>query len=135
MRLVFDTNVLVSALLTPGGVSRRAVDAALAVPAVVLYDARILAEYADVLARSKFAGVFPPDAAVTLVTALLAHSEAVEARPLAVPLRDPKDAPFAEVAIAGRADALVTGNARHFEVVRSLRLLTPRALLTRMKRT
>jgi uncharacterized protein len=34
--------------------------------------------------------------------------------PLDVTLPDADDLPFLELAVAGRADALVTGNARHF---------------------
>jgi uncharacterized protein len=30
-------------------------------------------------------------------------------------LPDPNDLPFVEVAISGRADALVTGNSKHFK--------------------
>jgi predicted nucleic acid-binding protein len=39
----------------------------------------------------------------------------VDASSVSVSLPDPDDAPFLEVAIAGGADALVTGNARHFK--------------------
>ena len=51
VRLVFDTNVLVSALLTPGGTSHLAVRAAAAANATLLDDAWMLAEYRAVLSR------------------------------------------------------------------------------------
>ena len=60
MRLVFDTNVFVSVLLTPGGTSDRAFRAAVAIGATFLYDARMLAEYRAVLSRPKFRSVIIP---------------------------------------------------------------------------
>ena len=60
MRLVFDTNVLVSVLLTPGGTTDRALRAAVGIRATFLYDARILAEYRAVLSRPKFRSVIIP---------------------------------------------------------------------------
>jgi hypothetical protein len=38
----------------------------------------------------------------------------VEARPVSLPVPDPDDLPFIEVALSGAADSLVTGNTRHF---------------------
>jgi len=58
--------------------------------------------------------------------------ETVFASPLSVKLRDPDDLPFLEVAAAARADALVTGNVRHYRPVNgrhAVRVLTPRELL------
>ena len=60
MRLVFDTNVLVSVLLTPGGTTDRALRAAVGIRATFLYDARILTEYRAVLSRPKFRSVIIP---------------------------------------------------------------------------
>jgi uncharacterized protein len=55
-------------------------------------------------------------ATVLAVVDLLAESaEHVDASEISVSLADPDDAPFLEVAIAGMADALVTGNVRHFK--------------------
>ena len=54
MRLVLDTNVLISALWKPGSVPDLALTAMWARGARVLYDARIMSEYRAVLARSKF---------------------------------------------------------------------------------
>ena len=57
MRLVLDTNLLVSALLKPGSVPSRALAATWARGVVVLYDARIAGEYRDVLMRPKFKAI------------------------------------------------------------------------------
>ena len=116
MRIVLDTNVLVSGLLNPHGAPGRIVDLLAFGDLVVLYDDRIIAEYGQVLARPRF-GFGGAD-----VSALLGFiewsGEAVVARPLDVVLPDPDDLPFLEVAVGGDANALVSGNTRHFKPTR-----------------
>lgn len=111
-RIVLDTNVLVSALITPFGQSGRVLDMVLAHEIQVIYDDRILAEYGEVLARERFG--FSGDDVADLLAFLKAEGERVVAPPLDADLPDPDDAMFAEVALAGRADAIVTGNRGHF---------------------
>ena len=110
-RFVLDTNVVVSGLLNPHGAPGLLLSAAVASDFVVLYDDRILGEYADVLLRPKFGFA---ERYVRLVLAALARGEAIVARPLEIALPDPDDLSCLEVAVAGAADALVTGNPRHF---------------------
>jgi putative PIN family toxin of toxin-antitoxin system len=133
MRIVLDTNVLVSALLHPGRTPDLALGAARAAGAVILVDARVEAEYREVLGRSKFRAVDPArrDA---LVAEVLASSERVAAgRPTDFPMLDPDDRAFVEVALAGRADAVVTGNGRHYPEGMGFAVLSPAALLVRLK--
>ena len=54
MRIVLDTNVLVSGLLNPDGAPGRLLDLILGGRLQILYDDRILGEYSDVLARPQF---------------------------------------------------------------------------------
>ena len=129
MRLVFDTNVFVSALLTPGGTSDRAVRAATASGATLLYDARMLAEYSAVLSRAKFRAVIAPSARDRLLAALVSTGERVEAHSHDLHLPDPDDVPFLQVALTGRADALVTGNSRHFQPSHGVAIVSPSGLL------
>ncbi len=132
MRLVFDTNVLVSALITPKGTARRSIDAAIHSTAIVLYDERILLEYAEVTTRAKFRGKYPPNAPRELLLALLARSESVVGSPSDLVLPDPTDAPFLEVAIAGQADAIVTGNAKHYPASSGVPIFSPQDLVRRL---
>lgn len=129
MRLVLDTNVAVSALLTPHGAPARVLDLVLSGDHIVLLDDRIRAEYAEVLARPRF-GFAPLDVA-TLLGYLFGWAESVVARPLDLKLPDPDDLPFLEVAVAGRADALVAGNPRHYLVPASVavRVMSPAQFL------
>lgn len=113
MRVVLDTNVLVSGLLSPHGAPGRALDSVVSGAVGMLVDDRILREYAEVLTRPRFG--FDRVTALELVDFLSTEAEHVDASNVSVSLPDPDDAPFLEVAIAGGADALVTGNARHFK--------------------
>lgn len=112
MNVVLDTNVLVSGLLTPHGSSGRVMDLVLSGDLTPCFDDRIIAEYREVLARTKFGF----DA--VLVEAILDYIEAeglhVVSAPLGVSLPDPDDIAFLEVAAAAGAEWLITGNARHF---------------------
>jgi putative PIN family toxin of toxin-antitoxin system len=134
MRIVLDTNVVVSALLTGGGTADMVVQLVLQGKATLLTDSRILAEYDEVTSRPRF-GFDEGERRIILET-LAAISEPVIARPLRITLPDPEDRVWVEVAIAGGADAIVSGNTRHF-VPRSGKLavpvLTPRMLVDRMR--
>lgn len=129
MRLVFDTNVFVSVLLTPGGTSDRAFRAAVAIGATFLYDARMLAEYRAVLSRPKFRPVIAPPMIEQLLSGLIASGEKIDALLADLGLPDPDDTPFLEVALTGRADALITGNARHFHPSHGITVVSPSGLL------
>lgn len=129
MRVVLDTNVLVSSVLSPHGPPGRLVDLALAGGLVLVVDDRVLSEYAEVLRRRRFG--LPAREVDVLVRHLRAAGEAVTARPLGITLPDADDVPFLEVAAAGAA-TLVTGNPRHSRPVRGrheVRVLSPRQAL------
>ena len=135
MRIVLDTNVLVSALLSGGGIPYMAFQLVLQGDATLLADSRILAEYDEVTARSHFH--FDPTERSATMRALARIAEAVVARPLRITLPDPDDRMFVEVAIAGEADAIVTGNIKHFVPKRGVlpvTILTPRAFVDRLRR-
>ncbi len=92
---------------------------------VVCYDARIMEEYRAVLARPRFG--FLPERVDALLDQIECDGELVVAVPLSCQLPDPSDGPFLEVALAARADMLVTGNLRHFpaDVASGLPVVSP----------
>jgi putative PIN family toxin of toxin-antitoxin system len=113
MRIVLDTNVLVSGLHNPNGAPGRIVDLILAGRIRVLFDDRILTEYLEVLSRPQ-PGI-ERSAANAFIGYIRLAGEGIIAPPLPKNLLpDPDDLPFAELAIAAQAEALVTGNAKHF---------------------
>lgn len=114
MRIVLDTNVLVSGLLNPEGNPGRILDLFLAGEVTLLADDRILAEYRAVLRRPKF-GLDAADVS-DFLDLLEAESERVTATPIGSKLPDESDRAFVEVALAGGAESLVTGNVRHFRL-------------------
>lgn len=124
MTVVLDTNVVVSGILklhSPSGAILR-----LAAAGVIrlAYDARILSEYAEVLGRPVFG--FPKVLIRDLIDQLQEEGLAVVGTPLPFRLPDPDDEPFLEVALAARAEALVTGNKRHFpQKGYKMRILSP----------
>jgi putative PIN family toxin of toxin-antitoxin system len=127
LKIVLDTNVLVSAFLSAEGAPAQVVALVLAGEVDLLYDARIVAEYEEVLARPRFK--LDPDDVAEVLRQLVAGGERVDAQPAEPQLPDPDDQPFLEVAVAGRADAIVTGNPRHFPRGLPVAVLSPRALL------
>ena len=133
MRIVVDTNVLVSGLLNPRGAPGRIVDLLLAGHVSLLVDDRIQAEYHEGLRRGRF-GFDGRD-----VGALLAFIDAtathVHGTPLAERLSDTDDEPFLEAAIAGEADALVTGNVRHFpaRLAQGIRIVSPATIVAEQR--
>jgi uncharacterized protein len=112
VRAVVDTNVIVSALLTPKGPPGQVLNAILGGKVIVLYDDRILWEYRDVLTRTKF-GFFSSEIDA-LVEFVGQFGQYFSGQQLDVVLPDETNLPFLEVAVAGLADALITGNLKHY---------------------
>lgn len=112
IRAVLDTNVVVSALLSPSGTPALillAVHQGLVHPCL---SEAVLAEYAAVLARAKLG--FLPDEIAALIAMLRRVGELVAPRGSTFASPDPGDSKFLHCAEAARAEFLVTGNARHF---------------------
>ncbi|MGI8783627.1 MAG: putative toxin-antitoxin system toxin component, PIN family [Acidobacteriota bacterium] len=133
MRVVIDTNVLVSGVINPHGPPGRIVDAALAEAFTVLYDDRILSEYRAVLSRPTFG--FKRADVDALVDFIEVAGEPTVAQHLAVVLPDASDLPFLEVAAGGHAHALITGNVKHFKPRRGRHIVdvcTPADFLSRL---
>ena len=116
MKIVVDTNVLVSALIRAKGIPARILDLILSGQVATVLDHRIYAEYRDVFLRPEFG--FAPEPVDNLLDFLLQSSERVYTINTSVALPDPYDGKFLEVAIEGSADFLVTGNLKHFPVRR-----------------
>jgi len=132
MRVVIDTNVIVSGILNPHGSPGRIVNALLSEAITALYDDRILSEYREVLRRPAFG--FSGSDVETLLDFVESAGKHVSAEPLPLILPDPNDLPFLEVATSGRADALITGNIKHFKPRRgqhSVVVMTPADFLRR----
>jgi uncharacterized protein len=112
LRLVLDTNVLVSAAIKPDGLQRTVVLLAITKPAHLYVSTAILSEYRDVLSRPELQ--IRKGLRLQLLQLIKRHSYLVApSHPLRI-TTDPADNIFLECADAARADYLVTGNQRHF---------------------
>ena len=107
MRLVIDTNVLVSGLLSPFGPAGVIVGWIAAERLCLCYDARILGEYHDVLDRPAFP--FAGENVAALLASIRAVGELVVPTPLPVALDHEADRPFLEVANAAQSSSWSRG--------------------------
>lgn len=112
LRLVIDTNIVVSAALKPEGLQRTVVLLAMARPARWYVSEPILVEYALVLARPELK--IRRRLRQQLLQLIKNHGRIVVPSRLAQITSDPADNIFVECADAARADYLVTCNQRHF---------------------
>ena len=120
---VIDTNVLVSALITknPEAATAKVVRLLLDNGFVPMYDADIIAEYQEVLHRSKFP--IQPEVADALISYIIEHGASASRVDFAEPMPDEDDRVFYEVSLSNEDSFLVTGNLKHYPV--SPRVITP----------
>ena len=128
IRVVLDTNVVVSSALTDEGLPSAIFDLAMNNKILMVVSAEILAEYEKVLNyprlkldSSRISG-FLSDIRTT--------SELVTPRLTLTISRDESDNRFYECAEAGNADFLITGNTRHFPMHhKTTKIVTPREFI------
>ncbi|MDP1808838.1 MAG: putative toxin-antitoxin system toxin component, PIN family [Actinomycetota bacterium] len=134
MNIVLDTNVLVAGLLSPFGPCGEIVRMVSSGELTLSFDARIMAEYSDVLKRPKF--VFNEDKIAVLLEYIEFRGQPIAPSPLTDPLPDSDDEPFLEVAIASQAVCIVTGNQVHFpsRLCQGAEVLSPSEFLTQYKK-
>ena len=130
MRVVLDTNVVVSAMLLPGSIPRRALDKRLD-EGSILISIPVLLEIAEVLTREKFERYVTESERLRFLVALLNETELVEITEQIDVCRDPKDNKFLELAICGEADFIITGDDDLLDLdpFRGVRIITPRDFL------
>lgn len=132
-RVVLDTNVLISALLKPGSVPDRLIRAIARPRAIALYDVRIATEYREVLSRPKFKAI-PPERVAELLARVLGSGEDLGTVPAwDGAMTDDSDRIFVEVALAGRAEVLVTGNLRDYPSGLGFEVQPPATLLAALE--
>ena len=129
LRLVIDTNVLVSAAIKPAGLQRTVLLLAVTKPARLYVSCAILEEYREVLGRPELR--IRKGAQQQLLQLIKNHSfTMVPARRLDV-AADPDDKIFLECADAAHADYLITGNLKHFpRFWKETKIITPREFIS-----
>ena len=129
LRLVIDTNVLVSSALKPESLQRTTFLLAITKPARLYVSRPILDEYADVLSR--------PELCIRKGLRLQLLQLIRNNRRIVAPSRhlevasDPDDNMFLECADTAKADYLVTGNQKHFPIFwKKTKVITPREFIS-----
>jgi putative PIN family toxin of toxin-antitoxin system len=112
LRLVIDTNVLISAAIKPAGLQRTVLLLAITKPARLYVSRSILEEYSEVLARPELK--IRRGLRLQLLQLIKNHSYTVAPTRQLEVTGDPDDNIFLERADAAKADYLVTGNQKHF---------------------
>jgi uncharacterized protein len=131
LRFVFDTNVIVSATLLAGSIPRQAFDKGLD-GGIILISVPVVLELADVLGREKLNKYLLEEERMRFLVALLKESELVEVTDAVTECRDARDNKFLELAVSGKADYLISGDADLLVLnpFRGIQILTPRDFLS-----
>jgi putative PIN family toxin of toxin-antitoxin system len=131
LRFVFDSNVIVSAALLAGSITRQAFDKALD-EGRILISVPVLLEAAEVLSRKKLNKYLLEEERMRFLVALLKEAELVEITEVVTACRDIKDNKFLELAVSGKADCIVSGDEDLLVLnpFRGIPILTPREFLS-----
>ena len=112
VRVIFDTNIIVSALLRSGSLPDAALRLAVNHVVQMCVSEPVLREYEEVLSRTKLG--IPGEKTATALAQIRRASMLVSPSSPVKACRDSDDDIFLECAQAAHADYLLTGNIRHF---------------------
>ena len=128
LRLVIDTNIVISAALKPDGLQRTVLLLATSKPATLYVSDAVLAEYREVLARPELK--IRTGLRLQLLQLIESRAHSVKPSRTLNVAADPDDNKFLECADAARADYLVTGNQKHFpKFWKKTKVITSRELV------
>ena len=132
MRVVVDTNVIVSGLLVatspPGEIVKMIATGVLQ----LCYDARIVVEYKRVLGYSRFP--FTQEEIDAFILKAVSAGFPSGAAVLSKDLPDKNDNKFLEVALSSKVEFLVTRNIKHFPAHAGVKIVTPRDFMQELKK-
>ena len=128
---VLDTNVIVSAVLSPRSVPRQALDQAFFLGTVLVSDS-ILVEVDDVLRRPKFERYVSEDERLQFLAKFVGDAMIVEITEVVTDCRDSKDNKFLELAVSGGAKCIISGDADLLvlDPFRGISIVTPQVFVS-----
>ena len=138
MKVILDTNVLVSALISAGNPSLILEKVIESDSIQVCLSTLIFEEYLEVLARPKFQKSPGFIENATLVLHFLkTHSLSFEPKRKVELLKDKSDNKFLELALESKADFLITGNSQDFKIAtfRNTKIVTPKEFVDLIPKT
>ncbi|MDO9300156.1 MAG: putative toxin-antitoxin system toxin component, PIN family [Anaerolineales bacterium] len=129
-RFVFDTNVIVSALLFKKSVVRESLDKA-RTAGIILLSLDVIEELHNVLSRPAFDRYIEEEDRLKFLALLIKEAAIVEIAERLRECRDPKDDKFLELSVNGNASLIVSGD-KDLQVLhpfRNIPILSPREFL------
>jgi len=126
LRLVFDTNIIISALLFEGSKPSKAFNIGIE-QEVILFSSSTLTELEEVLWRNKFDQYISHEDRKQFLSSFILHATPVEPDQTITECRDSKDNKFLELAVCGKADFIISGDEDLLILnpFRNIRILTP----------
>lgn len=109
MRIVCDTNILISALLLGSSLPAKALLKAERA-GVILYSNSVLEEITTVLSRPKFAKYIDEDDITGFLARIHRSWHKIAVSCVINDCRDPKDNKFLELALSGEAEMIISGD-------------------------
>ncbi len=127
---VLDANVIVSAVLLPRSVTRKAFDKALDLGAIAISEA-VVNELDDVLRRPRLDKYISEEERIQFLMVLLREARLVRVERIVEDCRDPKDNKYLELALEAGASCIVSGENDLLELnpYQGIGILTPRQFL------
>jgi putative PIN family toxin of toxin-antitoxin system len=122
MKIVLDTNIIVSAFINPRGIPGEILSLLLAKKITICYDNKIFSEYMEVLKKSKFK--FDNALVDEFLDFIKENGEYIVAVPQTVKFEDEDDKAFYDVYKSSDANYIITGNKKHFPNENNI--ITPR---------
>ena len=113
MKLVLDTNVVISAFINPGGKPSQIIKMVLGHKAELCYNSAILSEYESVMLRSKFSHAVNSGNVRRFINLVRSIGISFDPLPSTIKLPDESDRVFYDTA-RGSGSILITGNKKHF---------------------
>jgi uncharacterized protein len=126
LRLVFDTNIIISAMLFEGSKPSKAFSVGIK-QGVILFSSSTLSELENVLWRKKFDPYISHEKRKQFLFSFILYSTPVEINETITECRDPKDNKFLELAVCGKADFIISGDKDLLVLspFRNIQILTP----------
>jgi putative PIN family toxin of toxin-antitoxin system len=109
LRIVIDTNVIISAFYFPNSVPTLALDE-VSQKHTLLFTFETIQEVTEVIFRKKFDRYARSFEREEFIGRLVSGSEEIVVRETIIACKDPKDDKFLEAAVSGNADIIITGD-------------------------
>jgi len=113
VRLVLDTNVVISAFINPGGKPSQVMKMVLGRKAELCYNSTILSEYENVMLRPKFSRIINSGNVRRFINLIRNIGVSFDTVPSTITLPDESDRIFFDTA-RGSGSILISGNKKHF---------------------